>query len=135
MTTVVNVKVSSIRPTYENLKEWCEDPKNVYIGRAGIVRIDGARYPPVESPWANPFKISEHMTRDVVLTKYRDHIEVKFGKTFRAELEKLRGKNLGCWCKPLACHGDILKDLLLEGKRCYIDSPTGPLGEVGKPRD
>jgi hypothetical protein len=21
----------------------------------------------------------------------------------------LRGKILGCWCKPLDCHGDILK--------------------------
>ena len=28
------------------------------------------------------------------------------------ELEKLRGKNLGCWCKPEGCHGDIILSFL-----------------------
>lgn len=30
----------------------------------------------------------------------------------RKELEKLRGKTLGCWCSPLACHADVLVELL-----------------------
>jgi len=30
------------------------------------------------------------------------------------ELEKLRGKILGCWCKPKACHGDVIIELLDE---------------------
>lgn len=25
---------------------------------------------------------------------------------------ELEGKNLGCWCKPEACHGDILVELI-----------------------
>jgi hypothetical protein len=25
---------------------------------------------------------------------------------------ELDGRTLGCWCKPLACHGDILVELL-----------------------
>ena len=44
-TKVVNVKVSYIRPQYNNLKEWCEDSNNVYIGRQGVVFVDGQRYP------------------------------------------------------------------------------------------
>jgi hypothetical protein len=24
---------------------------------------------------------------------------------------ELKGKTLGCWCKPEACHGDILAEL------------------------
>lgn len=27
-------------------------------------------------------------------------------------LDSLRGKILGCWCKPLACHGDVYLELL-----------------------
>ncbi len=26
-------------------------------------------------------------------------------------LHELKGKELGCWCKPKACHGDVLKEL------------------------
>ena len=40
---VVNCKVANIRPKYENLQEWMEDPNNVYIGRGGIVFINNQR--------------------------------------------------------------------------------------------
>mgnify|MGYP001555401115 CR=1 FL=1 len=40
MTEVVNVRVLYIRPKYQNLKEWTNDPENLYIGRKGIVMID-----------------------------------------------------------------------------------------------
>ena len=33
-------------------------------------------------------------------------------KTLQDEIEKWRGKTLGCWCKPKACHGDIYVDFL-----------------------
>ncbi|MHB8407806.1 MAG: DUF4326 domain-containing protein [Acidiferrobacterales bacterium] len=26
-------------------------------------------------------------------------------------LGELRGKVLGCWCSPQACHGDVLEEL------------------------
>jgi hypothetical protein len=29
-------------------------------------------------------------------------------------LEFLRGKVLGCWCKPENCHGDVILKLLKE---------------------
>jgi hypothetical protein len=28
----------------------------------------------------------------------------------------LKGKVLGCWCKPMPCHGDILLQLLKENE-------------------
>ena len=30
----------------------------------------------------------------------------------KKKLLKLKGKNLGCWCHPEACHGDILIKLI-----------------------
>lgn len=43
-TIVVNVKVKYIRPKYHNLKMWMDDD-NVYIGRKGVVFVDGQRFP------------------------------------------------------------------------------------------
>jgi len=112
-TKVICVKVKNIRPQYQNLKEWIEDPNNVYIGRGGIVFIDKIRYPKQNSIWANPFKINKNETREDVIIKYKKYILNKISsdpKTY--DLEKLRGKTLGCWCKPEKCHGDILIELL-----------------------
>jgi hypothetical protein len=36
------------------------------------------------------------------------------------KLLKLKGKKLGCWCKPDKCHGDILLKLIAEYEK--IDS-------------
>jgi hypothetical protein len=113
MATVVNVKVNCIRPKYANLAEWMVDPNNVYIGRAGIVFINGERFPKTSSIFCNPFKIKPGVTREDVLRDYREYIEKKFTDVnFCNELAKLRGKNLGCWCHPEPCHGDILVELL-----------------------
>lgn len=30
-------------------------------------------------------------------------------------LETLRGERLGCYCRPLTCHGDVLIEILGEG--------------------
>lgn len=120
---VCNVKVAHIRPQYNNLKDWCANPDNVYIGRAGIVFIkneagNNVRYPSRDSIWANPYKITSDATRDVVLEKY----EVYIRERLRTEPElvqrllSLEGKNLGCWCTPEACHGDILLKLINEYK-------------------
>ncbi len=67
-------------------------PFDVYIGRP--------------SKWGNPFVIGRDGTRAEVIEKYRAYIQSK-GYDF----SELRGKVLGCWCKPLACHGDVLVEL------------------------
>lgn len=112
---VVNVRVLHLRPKYKNLKEWCEDPNNVYIGRGGIVFIDGQRYPPTWSKWANPFKVGkDDITHEEAVKRFKLFIEKKFGESLKEELQKLKGKNLGCWCKPKPCHGDIIKSMIEE---------------------
>jgi len=112
--SISNCKVKYIRPKYNNLKEWLEDEDNVYIGRAGIVFIDKVRFPKKSSPFANPFKIDKDGIREDVINKYREYITDKLEKdnTLRAELLEMRGKNLGCWCYPEKCHGDILLELI-----------------------
>lgn len=114
MTEVVCVKVNSIRPRYHNLKEWMADPNNVYIGRKGIVFIEGKRFPEQESIWANPYKIGKDGDRNEVLQKYYQYIlnKLNSGQIAVEELHKLKGKQLGCWCKPELCHGDILVEIL-----------------------
>lgn len=112
-TRVVNVKVANIRPDYNNLKEWMEDENNVYIGRKGIVFIDGKRFPEKDSIFANPYKINDKETREIVISKYRTYILDKLkDDRVKTELMKLKGKNLGCWCAPEMCHGDVLKELI-----------------------
>lgn len=116
MSSVVNVKVKYIRPEYENLKEWCEDPNNVYIGRKGIVFIKDKvsnkkeRYPKQNSPFANPFKVGKDGKREEVLEKYELYLQdqIKNNIITKEMLLTLKDKNLGCWCKPEPCHGDIL---------------------------
>lgn len=112
-TQVVNVRVAHIRPRYKDLREWMEDPNNVYIGRGGVVFIDGVRFPPEDSEWANPYHIGKHGTREEVIQKYEIRVRGKIGRG-ELDLEELRGRNLGCWCRPEACHGDVLVKLLCE---------------------
>ncbi len=60
---------------------------------------------------ANPYKISKDLNREQVVEKYEIYIKEKIEKG-EVNLEELRGKTLGCWCKPEACHGDVLLRLL-----------------------
>ncbi len=127
-TTVSNVKVKYLRPRYKNLKEWMDNPNNIYIGRPGIVFIDDERFPKTKSPWANPFKGGRDGTHEEIVQKYYSYITRKIKtdpKTY--DLEQLRNHNLGCWCVPsmvhsyevigcspceIQCHGQILLHLL-----------------------
>jgi hypothetical protein len=109
---LVNVKVAFLRPMgYKNLKEFCEDDECFYIARKGVVFVDGCRYPKSQSVWANPFKVGDD--RESCLEKYEVYIREKIDSG-EADLEELRGKVLGCWCKPERCHGEVLLKLLNE---------------------
>ncbi len=65
--------------------------------------------------WGNPFIIGKDGTREQVIAKYRVYVR-QFPK-LTAALPELRGKTLGCWCKPQACHGDVLAELAEAGAR------------------
>ena len=74
---VVNVKVAHLRPDYNNLKEWMQDEDNVYIGRKGVVFIDGKRFPSQSSDFANPYKIGKDGSKEEVVKKYKELIQSK----------------------------------------------------------
>jgi len=75
----------------------CKKEKyDVYIGRP--------------SEWGNPFSIGKDGNREEVIKKYREYILNKPELIDR--LPELKDKILACWCKPQACHGDVLVELI-----------------------
>jgi hypothetical protein len=116
--SVVNCKVSYIRPKYNNLEEWMKDPNNVYIGRGGVVFIEKVRFPKQASRWCNNYKVgvgNGKYTREEAIELYeKDLREMVKKPEVKAEFLKLKGKTLGCWCHPEGCHGDVILKLLQE---------------------
>lgn len=126
-TKVVCVKVADIRKTNKtmDLKKWVEEfpDDHEYIGREGVVFVtrdeQKERYPKRASIWANPYKVGEKQgeyTRDEAIAKYEGFIRGKLEQdpSLIDKLLALKGKELGCWCKPQACHGDVLVKLIQE---------------------
>jgi hypothetical protein len=46
---------------------------------------------------------------------YREYIKTRPDLLNR--LDELKGKTLGCWCRPLPCHGDVLVELIEKGEK------------------
>jgi hypothetical protein len=108
---VVNVSVKHIRksdPQYHNLKQWIEDPRNLYVARGGVVFIDGARYPQLNSPYCNRYKIGRDGDRDEVLTKYGKWLDMRPDLIEKCAQDLIGVECVGCWCAPEPCHADIL---------------------------
>ena len=83
---------------------WRTDPHFVFIGRPSYL--------------GNPYRIGAHGNRQAVIAKYREHL-----KQLRADDPQhfddymevvVKGSVLVCYCKPLACHGDVLIEWLKE---------------------
>lgn len=79
------------------------DPDVVYIGRGSI--------------WGNPFSHKEGTkaiwkceTREESIENYRYYLwaAITQGDITKEMLIELDGKRLACYCKPKACHGDVL---------------------------
>jgi hypothetical protein len=98
----MSTRVVNVRGRMETLMN--EGPF-VYIGRGSI--------------WGNPFTHiyadgARTMTGGLTLVGSREEAIEKYEAWIKtqpellAQLPTLRGKTLGCYCKPLACHGDIL---------------------------
>ncbi len=68
---------------------------DIYIGRP--------------SKWGNPFSTA-HDSREICIKKYEQWLVTQ--THLMSSLHELKGKTLGCWCKPLACHGDVLAELV-----------------------
>lgn len=74
-------------------KKGCAPKDAVYIGRPSI--------------WGNPFVIGADGNRAQVIQKYREYLMADPALVVRAK-EELRGRDVVCYCAPLACHGDVL---------------------------
>lgn len=76
------------------------DSYDVYIGRG--------------SDWGNPVAITNDVSREDAIEAFESMLQVTIDSRpdILERLEELRGKTLGCFCKPQACHGDILADYL-----------------------
>lgn len=91
---------------------------DVYIGR--------------KTPWGNPFPI-EHDAhgdkRKEVIEKFKVYFQEEFiNKPVNLKhLLTLRGMRLGCHCKPLPCHGDVIADFINN----YFDSAE-QLDQIGE---
>ncbi len=93
MTRVVNLK---------------KDEYEVYIGRGGA--------------WGNPFSyltssLAEFIveSREASIIRYKEWIiqRLRDEPALAEEMKKkLKGKVLGCFCKPKACHGDVLVEIV-----------------------
>lgn len=73
---------------------------DVYIGRPTI--------------YGNPYEIGKDGNREDVVNKYRKYFteRIQTDMSFRRQVLTLRGKRLGCFCKPKECHGDVICEYL-----------------------
>ncbi len=84
---------------------------DVYIGREGRGQ---------EGYFGNPFRLSENETRGATIERYKAYFYERLltDTEFRRRVHELKGKTLGCFCKPHSCHGDVIKE--------YLDSLDKP---------
>lgn len=59
------------------------------------------------SCWSNPYIIGVHGSRRHVIVMYERLIRADPAFVQKIK-DELRGKRLGCVCKPKECHGDVL---------------------------
>jgi len=78
---------------------------DIYIGRG--------------SDWGNPYAVGfgaspgeKQNDRDEAIRKFKYDFEKGYLKSSKEDALKLKGKILGCHCKPLACHGDVIAEYL-----------------------
>ena len=92
-TRVVNIK--TFRGHYE------------YIGRPSVF---GNLYPITE---ARILAVGARKARQEVIELYKTWFRDKLrDEGFRIQVLALKGKNLGCFCFPKPCHGDVIKAFL-----------------------
>ena len=81
---------------------------------AQVVRWDtglGQVYIGRPSQWGNPFVIGPDGDREQVIALFEEWMRVSSdagARRIRRDIHLLHGRVLGCFCAPLACHGDVL---------------------------
>jgi len=100
--SVMSDKPPAVRPpALHNRHHGCVPDSAIYIGR-------GSKY-------GNPYHIGQHGSRAAVIRMYYYWLLAQ-PDLQRAAISELAGKDLVCYCSPLACHGNVLMFLAREGK-------------------
>jgi hypothetical protein len=78
---------------------------DAYIGRVGRGE-DGY--------FGNPFRMENEISREDAVQKFQKYFTERIQKDseFRRRVLAVKGKRLGRFCKPNACHGDVIADWL-----------------------
>lgn len=95
ITRVINIHINT---EFQELKK---SDSYEYIGRG--------------SNWGNPYSMfgDEQESREEVILKFKyDFDRDILMKAKKKDVHLLTGKRLGCFCKPHACHGDVIADYL-----------------------
>jgi hypothetical protein len=116
-TTVVNLSGHRDDPAFADV---------VYVGRA--MHRGGWRL--AASPLACPFRVGRDGTRAEIVGRYRDYL---LGRPDLLTLiPDLRGRRIGCWCAPQACHADVIAELADTGAAAA--RPAHPADRRGSQR-
>jgi hypothetical protein len=75
------------------------DRYDVYIGNPSI--------------FGNPYSIQKYGRRRCIeLFRIYFYNSIRWSSEFKNAVLKLKGKILGCFCRPRLCHGDIIVEYL-----------------------
>ncbi len=85
------------------------EPYDVYVGRAGKGH-DGFFGNPCVVGRSCPVCGRVHRAPEETIPCFEKYANARILKDpqFRERVGALRGKTLGCFCKPKSCHGDVL---------------------------
>jgi hypothetical protein len=91
-----------------------KEPFDVYIGRRGRGQ-DGY--------FGNPFRIGDGISREDAVNRFQKYFAERIEKDseFRRRILALKGKRLGCFCKPKACHGDVIAEWLNKMEQTAVE--------------
>lgn len=92
------------------------NPDSEYIGRGSVL--------------GNPYPITHQHSRDCVCDKYEEYFYKQLNnKIFNNELKRIYRKGvengyikLGCFCSPLRCHGETIKNFLENNQDNFFDN-------------
>lgn len=106
--SVVNVRKAELQKRgINNFQEWNAMDNTEYIGRNINFYVKGT----YNSKWRNPFSAQKY-GRDKCIEMFEEYI--RNDELMIDQLHELKNKELGCWCHPENCHGDVLLKLIDE---------------------
>lgn len=94
------------------------EPFTHYIGRGWMPTVPKGKVQPVQAQLGNPMVMSHDSEREAVVKFYEDWVRNDPGFVAQGHRDRIKALPedavLGCWCKPRACHGDVIAKIWKE---------------------